>query len=38
MLLTVLILRSLFNGLLSSSDAHAEMSEPLEELYYDGLR
>ncbi len=38
MLLTVLVLRSLFNGLLSGLDAQAEISEPLEELYYDGLR
>ena len=38
MLLTVLILRSLFNGLFSGLDTQAEISEPLEELYYDGLR
>ena len=38
MLLTVLFLRSLFGGLLSCLDAQAEISELLEELYYDGLR
>jgi hypothetical protein len=30
-------LHSLFSGLLSGLDAQAEISELLEELYYDGL-
>ena len=31
------VLHSLFSGLLSGLDAQAEISELLEELYYDGL-
>ena len=36
--MTVLFLRSLFGGLLSGLGTQAEISELLEELYYDGLR
>ena len=36
--MTVLVLHSLFSGLLSGLDTQAEISELLEELYYDGLR
>ncbi len=36
--MTVLVLHSLFGGLPSGLDTQAEISELLEELYYDGLR
>jgi hypothetical protein len=36
-LLTVLVLHSLFSGLLSGLDMQSEISELLEELYYDAL-
>jgi len=36
--LTLSVLRSLFSGLLSGLDKQSEISEPLEELYYYGLR
>jgi hypothetical protein len=35
--LTVLVLHSLFSGLLSGLDMQSEISELLEELYYDAL-
>jgi hypothetical protein len=35
--LTVLVLHAPFSGLLSGLDTQGELSELLEELYYDGL-
>ena len=37
-LLTVLVLHSLCSGLLSGLDKQSEISELLEELYYDALK